>query len=419
MSSKKRSESTLVITYFYGVQGCCPAEWADDKVHALNESKKNIILLTSMLSQKSSDSNVKHYRIPSLSIADLQHEINETKQLGRKVPYFKVLMFLPFVLTLGLLLDLLQKVVTAGNGGGKWSWAFPAAIVALYLSIRYRTKLIFTTGGPASAHLAGVFVRALTGKRLVCELQDPLTGKDIGRNSRSALLLGWVESLMIKNANKVVYVTKQAAEYVKNRYPKGRANIVGVYPGSWPFKQIKNDESSVSSSALTIIHLGTLYSTRNLYTLIEAIDELIDSGAIASNEIEILNLGEIYGEIKDHHLQRSYVRQESIKPREEAVILASKYKVSLLVQHSDDRSNATIPYKTYDYLNIGNPILALTNNEELYDLLAINGHLPVAVDDVSAIKVALLGLLNNYPEFKRKVKPLAIDILKQTSLMLE
>lgn len=98
-----------------------------------------------------------------------------------KIPYLKLFLFFPFIITIGWGLDLMQKIVTSGNGGGKWSWTFPASIVALYLALRYNCKSIFTTGGPASAHLAGSFVKMLTGKRLVCELQDPLTGEDIGR----------------------------------------------------------------------------------------------------------------------------------------------------------------------------------------------------------------------------------------------
>lgn len=117
---------------------------------------------------------------------DLKHEISEIKNENMPVPYIKLILFFPFIITLGWGLDLTQKIFTSGNGGGKWSWTIPASVVALYLALRYNCKKIFTTGGPASAHLAGVFVTKLTSKYLVCELQDPLTGKDIGRTANSA-----------------------------------------------------------------------------------------------------------------------------------------------------------------------------------------------------------------------------------------
>lgn len=411
------NEKILTITYFYGTKGCCPAEWADDKVDAMCKIDKKTILLTSIFSKKNLDKNVIHYRIPSLSVQDLKHELHELKIENMKIPYIKLILFFPFIITLGWGLDLAQKIFTSGNGGGKWSWTIPASAVALYLALRYNCKKIFTTGGPASAHLAGVFVKKLTGKYLVCELQDPLTGKDIGRTINSAKMLNIVEKIIMNTADKVVFVTKNAAEYAKSKYKNTKVEIVAIYPGSKFFTKSQNNNGKLDR--LKMIHLGTLYSTRNLNTLIQAIDELIEEKVINENQIEILNLGEIYGEIKKHHLSKSYVKQESIKLREEAIQIASSFNVSLLIQHADSRSEATIPYKTYDYINIGNPILALTNSDELSSLLTSNGHIAVDVNDIKLIKQTLLKLINNYLAIKQNIKPLAIDIIKQTEEILD
>lgn len=412
-----KNEKILAITYFYGTKGCCPAEWADDKVDAMCKIDKKTILLTSIFSKKNLDKNVIHYRIPSLSVQDLKHEISEIKNENMPVPYIKLILFFPFIITLGWGLDLAQKIFTSGNGGGKWSWTIPASVVALYLSMRYNCKKIFTTGGPASAHLAGVFVTKLTSKHLVCELQDPLTGKDIGRTANSAKMLNIVEEIIMKNADKVVFVTKHAAEYAKSKYENAKAKIVAIYPGSKFYRNSQNNIQDLNK--LRMIHLGTLYSTRNLNTLIQAIDELIEEKKISENQIEIFNLGEIYGEIKEHHLSRKYIKQESIKPREEAIQIASGFDISLLIQHTDSRSEGTIPYKTYDYINISNPILALTNSDELSSLLRDNGHIAVDVNDVELIKQTMLNLISDYYVIKQNIKLLAIDIIKQTSEILD
>lgn len=411
------NEKILTITYFYATKGCCPAEWADDKVDSMCKLDKKIILLTSIFSRKNMNKNVIHYRIPSLSIPDFRHELNELKNDEMKIPYIKLLFFIPFILTIGLGLDLLQKILTSGNGGGKWSWMFPASVAALYLVLRYNCEKIFTTGGPASAHLAGVFVKLLTRKELICELQDPLTGKDIGRTVNSAKMLNIVEKIMMSNANKVVFVTKNASELAKRKYCNLQVNIVAIYPGSRFY--YKSQSNNHELKKLKLIHLGTLYSTRNLNTLIKAIDELIKENIINENQIEILNLGEIYGEIKKHHLSRPYIKQESIKPRKEAISIASEFDISLLIQHADSRSESTIPYKTYDYINIGNPILALTNSDELTELLSSHGHLAINVNNIVMIKNTLLNLLTHYSEYKENISPLAIDIVKQTKKILE
>ena len=413
------SEKILTITYFYGTKGCCPAEWADDKVDAICKIDKKTILLTSIFSKKNTNKNVIHYRIPSLSVQDLKHEVHELKIEDMKIPYVKLMLFFPFIITLGWGLDMMQKIFTSGNGGGKWSWSIPASIVALYLVMRYNCKKIFTTGGPASAHLAGVFVKKLTGKELVCELQDPLTGKDIGRTANSAMMLNIVEKIIMNNADKVVFVTKNAANYAQSKYNDYKVEIISIYPGSRYFVSSKGKKQVEETEKLKFIHLGTLYSTRNLNTFIQAIDELIEENKLKEDQIEILNLGEIYGDIKEHHLSRSYIRQEGIKPREEAVEMASDFDVSLLIQHADSRSEGTIPYKTYDYINIGNPILALTNSEELSELLKSNGHIVADVNNVQGIKETFLDLIRNYKKHADDIEPISIDIIKQTEEILQ
>lgn len=410
--------SILVITYFYSVKGCCPAEWADDKLSVIEEDYEKVFLITGLSSNKNTAANVNHYRVPSLSIIDLKHEINDLKLENRKIPYFNLALLLPFILTIGLFLDLLQKIFISGNGGGKWSWALTASMCALYVSIRHKCKLIFTTGGPASAHLAGVFASFFTRGNLICELQDPMTGDCIGRNSRSAMLLGFSEMLIVNKANKVVYVTNAAANYARNKYNNCKSKIACIYPGSRVFSQPTKKRLN-ENKKISMIHLGTLYSTRNLNSLITAIDDLINEGQIESNQIEIVNLGEIYGEIREHHISRSYISQLNIKPRQEAIEFASTFMISLLVQHSDPRSEVTIPYKTYDYINIGNPIFGLTKSKELSNLLIENGHLAVDINNVLEIKKAILHLINKYEEHSNKLKNKPFEISQQTKKILE
>lgn len=412
---QKPKKPILLLTYFSGIDGCCPAEWADDKIDSLGKLNEQVILISAICSRPDPNKFVVQYRVPSLSPADLRTEWNELKSTRQRCPY-SFFWILPFALTLGFLLDLVQKIATNGLGGGKWSWFFSAVVVTLYASIRHNCRLIFTTGGPASAHLAGVVAGFLLRRPIVSELQDPLSGADIGRNSKSAMMLAKVEAIIIKLASKVVYVTKQAAE--EAQATSGANNITWIYPGAKRFTEVE-EESTSTDKKLRIVHLGTLYSTRNFYTLIEAIDRLISEGQLTENQIEVANLGEIYGEIKEHHLAKSYIKQFPIKPRREALIDAKHYSVSLLVQHADDRSKLTIPYKTYDYLNLHHPILALTHNQELYDLLKNQGHFPVNVSDVDGIADVIMTMVENNLSGNQRLTNSTLDAAKQCRMLLE
>lgn len=407
----------LFISYFQGVKGCCPAEWADDKVDAMTKLGKRVILISSLMSKKYEAKGVTHYRIPSLSWTDVKLEYNQLKSDNQSVPYFKLLLTLPFVLTVGVLLELVQKAIISGLGGGKWSWTLPSLAVSAPIKVLYRCKTIFTTGGPASAHLTGLILRLGLGGRLICELQDPLSGKDIGRTVNSARLSRLLEQHIVKISDKAVFVTKSAAREVQARYPKYSSKIVAIYPGSKSF-ETSSCVNTTPGKVIELIHLGTLYSSRNMYSLIKAIDELIEESKLDSHSVKITNLGDIYGEMREHHLARQYVEQKDILPRAEAISFAASKHISLLVQHADNRSQTTIPYKTYDYINIKNPILGLTNSTELSCLLRDNGHMAVDINDIEAIKAVLLDLVNNYDVFLKNSQEIKIDIVAQTKEIL-
>ncbi len=403
----------LLISYFSGIDGCCPAEWLDDKVDSLSKLGHKVVLISGLSSRPEMRDNVIQLRVPSLSYLDLMTEYRQLKSASQLIPY-SFYLILPFSITFGYFLDLVQNKILNGLGGGKWSWLFPVSFIAIYAAIRYRVRLILTTGGPPSAHLAGILAGCIARTKLVIEFQDPLSGNDIGRNSRSAKLLAMVENFLVKFSDRVVYVTENAAALARKKFKTDR--IICIYPGArrFDFPLKKYEEKSAK---LRIVHLGTLYSTRNMNTLIDAIDALIRSRKIQKNDIEIINLGEMYGEFKQHHLSRPYIKQVPIQPRIDALIQASEFDMSLLIQHTDERSVATIPYKTYDYLNIGNPIIALTNNSELSGLLIQLGNYSANVNDVDAIAGLILKILNSAAD-KRVSSSMGINPLAQCQKLI-
>ncbi|MEH0860067.1 hypothetical protein [Halobacteriovorax sp. DPLXC-1] len=381
-------DNVLLVSYFASRQGCCPAEWVDDKVDAFVKRGKKVTLISTITAKKIRSHNVKHIRIPSFSLSDFKEERAEAIHNNdfSKLNY----LWIPFICVLGLVIDLLQKVLLKGIGGGRWSWAPSCLLATLYTLLIGDYRFIVTTGGPASAHLAGLFAGKISLKPIVSELQDPLVGESIGRNSRSVQMQILLEKLMVRWCSKVVFVTKAAAEESRNRN-ENKGNIVAIYPGSRKFNTVKNNISDKK----VFLHLGTLYSTRNLDTFLLSLDELINEEKIDPESIEVINLGDIYLDNKQEYLNRSYFNSLSLVPRQEAVGFAANADVNILVQHSDNRSNTTIPYKTYDYLNVGKPILGLLNSDELSRLLKDNGHCVSNVNNVIEIKDMILRILDN------------------------
>ena len=393
--------------------GACQAEWLDDKLDSFIKGGYEVALISATCAKRHPVNEISHWRIASLSISDYQDELHRIKERGDTVrlrDYF----ILPLVITLGVLIDILQYLLTKGIGEGRWSWTLPSSIAALLLALRFKPDLVLSTGGPASAHLSGIVVSKLIGIPLVVELQDPLSGGDIGRNAQSRGWLYQVEKLIVNMADKIVYVTKGAADFAATQFQSSK--VVCVYPGAKDFAVKRIRDKKKGSDKLRLVHLGSLYATRNFRSIIAAIDMLVASSRLSVNDIELINMGHVASEIREEILQKSYVQILPPVGREEALQFAADCDITLLIQNSDQRSKVTIPYKTYDYLNLGTRLLGLLNSDELTDLLVRFGHVAVPLADIDAIAAHLLELLQHRNEPIRS--EVTIDAVTQANNLL-
>lgn len=393
----------LVLSYFAGQQGFSPAEWLDDKVDALTKLGHDVILISCLSSKKNINPQVRHYRVPSISLNDFKLEYNELKSTKQTIPLYMYLLF-PMAYTLGFIFDRLFILATKGLGGGKLSWSITSFASALYTLSTNQIDIILSTGGAASSHISAALAGLISRTPVVIELQDPLAGHGIGRTSKSAQLLLMLEKFLLKTSKKVVYVTQQAAQEARERW--GRDNAVCIYPGSRDFNIVNVD---TPKNKFRFLHLGTLYSTRNFDTLVQALDKLIATNKLSADEIELVNLGDVYGECLNIYKTKSYFKQYPIRPRAEAIAYAAQSDVNLIVQHTDPRSTTTIPYKTYDYFNLNRQILGLTNNKELSNMLVNYGYQAANITQVDEIAETVLKLVRNEFKFTSSTKKLHIS----------
>ena len=191
----------LVLSYYACMPGACQAEWLDDKLDSLDKGGYEVALVSAACAKQYPDRKIRHWRISSISMNDYRDELQRIRLRGDVVRLRDYAM-LPLVVTLGVTLDAMQYLLTKGVGEGRWSWVMPSSMSALLLAWRFRPDLVLSTGGPASAHLAGLVVSKLIGVPLVVELQDPLSGGGIGRNEQSKGWLYKVEKLIVDLADK-------------------------------------------------------------------------------------------------------------------------------------------------------------------------------------------------------------------------
>lgn len=392
----------VVVSYASGMPGFSPSEWLDDKLMSARQLGQKIVLITSMSSQLTNTSSLKVVRIPSISKQDYEIEIQELSRTAKSTkPWWAPATWL-LANTIGRLIDYVLRLLGGGYSQGRYSWTILAALRTVLETLRYRECVVVATGGPSSAHFAAVMAGMLTGKRPILEFQDPFLGSEILVSPRVRKLMKLSENMLVKYSKRVVYVTKTAASNFKVRSPQLSHKVEALYPGAIA-REINSKvdgEALFQSSKLSAVHLGTLYGTRNLDSLIAALDEMKRKGPLNPSGLEVINIGAAYVEQLPRYEESGYVSVIPARPRQEGLDAAATSDLLLLVQHSDSRSLETIPFKFYDYLNLNRPILALVNSPELADLVQNYGGWAANVNDVSEIRTVVSELLISFQQGK-------------------
>lgn len=380
----------VFISYESGDFSSCPAEWADDKALAFENLGIRSILITNLGSAATSTSNQRIVKIPSISHSDFKDEIVRCKR-HRKTSWIGLLYGL-VPASIGRLFDFTFAKLAGNLGWGRWSWTINASVTAIWLLLMNPKARLFASGGPSSAHLAAVIAGRLTHRPVNLEFQDPFVGSEMSMSQLAWKVLKRLEKFLIANSAKTAFVTNKASEEVRARFPEFSPKITGLYPGAPFFSLDDKLDPPWPTGRLVLLHLGTLYGDRNLKFIFESLDSIYEQDPKLRNRFLVVNLGNIYLEELEEYKAREDFLSLSPVPRLVALALAKKADCLLLIQHVDSRSVATIPYKTYDYLNLGKPIIGLLNNEELAELIRRHGGVAVRNTDLDGITSALLQL---------------------------
>ena len=191
---------------------------------------------------------------------------------------------------------------------------------------------------------------------------------------------------------KLIFVTNTAGKECKIRNPKFKFKITSIYSGA--IKLLKCEKKKFSKT-LKFIHLGTLYTSRNFKNLISSINLLKRKNKIDTSKIKILNFGDVYGEKQIKMLNERYIKWVKSTNRINAIKSCCKSDILLLIQHTDNRSKLTFPFKIYEYLNLKKIIFALTNNDELKNMLIRRGHVCADINNVEDISKKLNFIIKN------------------------
>lgn len=381
----------LIISYFTNISGMACSHHLDDRLEILTRKGVVITLLSAIFVDK--NDRVRHLRVPSLSGGGLRFEVRQFMKKGgrsrrvRKIMETVALLpVFPFYCA--------EKILF--NIDTTWLW-FPLAFLRGYLHcLRSRPALIYSTGGPISAHLTAALLSRWTGIAWVAEFQDPLLHSYCARSDFELRLTRWAERVICKCASRVVFLTERARQTAAQRTELGNRGVV-IYPGAPP-EALAADYKP--GKLLRLVHFGSLGGSRNLICLLQALALLVQELPELSSVIRITLYGNLGKDIRKQVSNFAYpemVEVEGFVSRQQSVEVMKRSDVLLLIQNIDDVSKETIPSKAYEYFHTCRPVLGLLyRNRELRGMMECLGHHPVEADDVEEIRACLLSVVQRF-----------------------
>ncbi|MGO9020925.1 MAG: glycosyltransferase [Syntrophobacteraceae bacterium] len=398
ITSKEGSPgSWIIFSYFFNIDGKASSQHIDDRIPLLASLGVKPFIVSSICAERNRD--VAHFRVPSVAPSGVRFEL---RYLARRN---KVLKFaaIPLLMTI-LPLYLIEKIII--NLESEWSW-FPLAFLrGLLLCRKCHPELLYSTGGPPSAHLAAGLVARWVKMPWIAELQDPIVFKDWKRSTAALKINSRLERFILQNASAIVFLTEGARERAVQRTAADAAKTHVIYPGACA----ADEPQAIHSKAdlCRFAHFGSFGGSRNPGTFLEGLQIVLDQNPqlIEKVRFDLYGTTDSFSEkLIARFKYRKVVTDFGKVPRLDALRAMRRSDALVLIQNLDDLSYETIPSKVYEYLRTDRPILGLIyKNPQLEKILLEQGHFAAEADSPAQISIRITQILERWDRGDRDAR---------------
>lgn len=236
---------------------------------------------------------------------------------------------------------------------------------------------VIVSAGPFSAVPVGVHVKRSVGLPLVLDFRDPWGLHESGRGAPSGAgerarraVVSALERRFLEEADHVILNTRRALAAYVERYPEIAAKAtfirnhfdMGLYEGP--------EGEAPPPSRFTIVHIGTLRVETTVDDIGAALRILIDRERLSPEDVVLRQIGRMTAYERDRieHLGLTpYFEALPAVPHRE--VLRELRRAHVLLSMVHERVDLRIAAKTYDYVASGMPIVTITTNPEVDELL--------------------------------------------------
>jgi glycosyltransferase involved in cell wall biosynthesis len=275
-------------------------------------------------------------------------------------------------------------------------WVLPALVRGCLVVRRAGVEAVVSTGPPNSAHLVGLGLKLLTGRKWIADFRDPwepAMKPDRSRSWMSLRIEAAMESAVIRHCDGAVSVTERMTRRLSQKYPECAAKLLTITNGfNGEITSFYTGERK--REVFTISYLGSLYFGRDPSTFFAALQGLCEEGRIPEGQIEVRLVGDCkdsdgksVAEMVELYGLQGVVNLVNRVPQAEAFReVARAHAVLLMAPHQP----LQIPGKVFEYIALNARIIAVCGDGATKDLLR---RYPLAVivepDDVRGLMSAI------------------------------
>jgi glycosyltransferase involved in cell wall biosynthesis len=277
----------------------------------------------------------------------------------------------------------------------EYFWARAATRKALAVAAKLPRGIVIATSPPHAALIAGARVARRLKWPLVLDYRDPWSAYDWPQWHR-----GWIsqwfarriEGALVSESAARVLNTPSMRDWFEESFSQAPEAGNFVIPNG--FDAVPSTHAPAPGGPIEIVHAGEIYGSRSLVPLLRAVERL--SQRHRERPIHVTNYGALpaaeWQRIREAGLDRFIEARPRIPF---AAVFAELQRAHVLLAVVSDHMTYSVPYKIYDYMAAGRPILALAPRDAaLHELLVDSeaGHC-VEPTDIDGIGQALERLL--------------------------
>jgi glycosyltransferase involved in cell wall biosynthesis len=279
--------------------------------------------------------------------------------------------------------------------GMDFFWARTATRKALEVACKLPRGIVIATSPPHAALIAGARVARRLKWPLILDYRDPWSAYDWPEWHR-----GWisqwfarrVEGALVQRSAARVLNTPSMRDWFEESFPHAPAAKNFVIPNG--FDAVPSGQPPPSAGPIEIVHAGEIYGSRSLVPLLRAVEQL--SQRHRERAIHLTTYGALpaaeWQRIRNAGLER-FIEERPRIPF--ATLFAELQRAHVLLAVVSDHMTYSVPYKIYDYMAAGRPILALAPRDAALQELLFDSDAGSSVEptDIDGIVQALEKIL--------------------------